>query len=169
MLPVLARANGLAQPRPDRCLCMPKGGQSSQPEPLRDCTDNLRASPLERAPRASAIIDIALIRQCPLQQNPCPSGIIIVDDNFRILSEYKNRTSLHPPKGVGDVFLKCLLRHSANPRVEQISLTETRPNHFDEFPDRDLEPSFDAPDRKFVAVANAHPEKPPSWQAVDCK
>lgn len=51
---------------------MPKGGQSSQPEPLRDCTDNLRASPLERAPRASAIIDIALIRQCPLQQNPCP-------------------------------------------------------------------------------------------------
>lgn len=97
------------------------------------------------------------------------SGIIIVDDNFRILSEYKNKTSLHPPKGVGDVFLKWLLRHSANPRVEQISLTETRPNHFDEFPDRDLEPSFDAPDRKFVAVANAHPEKPPIWQAVDCK
>ncbi|MGH8498629.1 MAG: hypothetical protein ACRERV_07480, partial [Methylococcales bacterium] len=28
---------------------------------------------------------------------------------------------------------------------------------------------FDPPDRKFAAVANAHPDKPPVWQATDCK
>ena len=32
-----------------------------------------------------------------------------------------------------------------------------------------LEPQFDAPDRKFAAVAHAHPGKPPVWQAADSK
>lgn len=34
---------------------------------------------------------------------------------------------------------------------------------------RILQPQFDAPDRKFAAVANAHPDKPPIWQGADCK
>ena len=38
-----------------------------------------------------------------------------------------------------------------------------------EFPDAALEPQFDAPDRKFAAVANAHPDKPAVWQAADSK
>jgi hypothetical protein len=28
---------------------------------------------------------------------------------------------------------------------------------------------FDAPDRKFAALAHAHPDKPAIWQAADCK
>jgi hypothetical protein len=32
-----------------------------------------------------------------------------------------------------------------------------------------LEEAFDAPDRKFAAVANAHPKKPLILQAADCK
>ena len=39
-----------------------------------------------------------------------------------ILGEYQHKTSLNPPKGVGDVFLKSLLRQAGNPaRVEQRS------------------------------------------------
>lgn len=98
------------------------------------------------------------------------SGVVVIDDGFRILSEYQNKTQPHSPKGVGDVFLKWLLRNQANPmRVEQVSLTEREQDCFDEFPDSELEPRFDPPDRMFAAVAHAHPDKPPIWEAVDCK
>lgn len=98
------------------------------------------------------------------------SGIVVIDDGYRILAEYQNKTSLHPPKGVGDVFLKWLLREAGNKaRVEQVPLTETAENCFAEFPAFELENSFDPPDRKFVAVAHAHPNRPPIMQAVDCK
>lgn len=98
------------------------------------------------------------------------AGIVVVDDGYRILSEYQHKTSLNPPKGVGDVFLKWLLRQAGNPgRVEQIRITELAENEFAEFPDAALQTVFDAPDRKFAAVAHAHPDKPPLWQAADCK
>lgn len=98
------------------------------------------------------------------------SGVTVIDDGYRILGEYQNKTKLNPPKGVGDIFLKWLLREAGNPlRVEQVTITENEENCFTEFPDPALERHFDAPDRKFAAVAHAHPEKPSIWQAVDCK
>jgi hypothetical protein len=97
-------------------------------------------------------------------------GVTVVDDQFQILGEYLHKTSLNPPKGVGDVFLKWLLRHANNPaHVEQVTVTLVGPDDYAEFPDPDLQASFDAPDRKFAAVANAHADTPPIWQAVDCK
>lgn len=96
-------------------------------------------------------------------------GITVIDDGYRILGEYQHKTSLTPPKGVGDVFLKWLLRQAGTAQVEQVTLNERAVNCFDEFPDPVLEPVFDAPDRKFPAVAHAHPDKPTIWQAADCK
>lgn len=96
-------------------------------------------------------------------------GITVIDDGFRILGEYQHKTSLNPPKGVGDVFLKWLLRQSGTAKVEQVTLNETTRNCFAEFPDPQLEPLFDEPDRKFAAVAHAHQDKPTIWQAADCK
>lgn len=97
-------------------------------------------------------------------------GVTVIDDDYRILGEYQHKTQLSPPKGVGDVFLKWLLRNTGNhQRVELVSLNETAEDCFEEFPDPELEPLFDAPDRKFAAVAHAHPDKPPIWQAADCK
>lgn len=98
------------------------------------------------------------------------SGVAVIDDGFRILGEYLNKTRVNPPKGVGDVFLKWLLREVNNAaRVEQVTITETAGDCFAEFPDAALHSAFDAPDRKFAAVAHAHPDKPPVWQAADCK
>jgi hypothetical protein len=96
-------------------------------------------------------------------------GVIVVDDGHRILGEYQHKTSLNPPKGVGDVFLKWLLRQAGTARVEQVRLNESAENCFAEFPDPVLEPFFDPSDRKFAAVASAHPDKPTIWQAADCK
>ncbi len=98
------------------------------------------------------------------------SGITVLDDGYRLLTEYQQKTSVNPPKGVGDVFLKHLFREGANiQRVELVTLTQTDSDLFLEFPDQNLQTSFDAPDRKFAAVSNAHLKKPPIWQAVDCK
>jgi len=98
------------------------------------------------------------------------AGVVVIDENYRILGEYLRKTTLNPPKGVGDVFLKWLLREAGNPaRVEQAALTERAQDRFAEFPVPALEPQFDPPDRKFAAVAHAHPEKPPIWQAADSK
>lgn len=97
-------------------------------------------------------------------------GITVIDDGYRILGEYQNKTSLNPPKGVGDVFLKWLLREAGKTAcVEQVPLTETAENCFAEFPDPALEPLFDPPDRKFAAVAHGHPDRPLILQAADCK
>lgn len=94
----------------------------------------------------------------------------MIDDDYRILAEYRHKTCMNPAKGVGDVFLKWLLREACNPQhVEQVRLTETEADVFAEFPDLALQPCFDAPDRKFAAVANAHVDKPAIWQAVDSK
>lgn len=96
-------------------------------------------------------------------------GIIVIDDAYRIISEYCNKSDAKG-KGVGDVFLKWILQNQANTaRVHQVTITETLTDHFQEFPDQILQPDFDAPDRKFPSVANAHHDKPPVLQAADCK
>jgi hypothetical protein len=98
------------------------------------------------------------------------SGVVVIDDAYRILKEYQHKTKPNQPKGVGNIFLKWLLQNAANgERVHRVAITETAPDEFSEFPDPVLQPLFDAPDRKFAAVANAHPDKPPVWQGADCK
>jgi hypothetical protein len=105
-------------------------------------------------------------RLLDIQQN----GVTVIDDQRHILEEYLHETSPNEPKGVGDSFLKFLLRNAFNTdHVEQVSITEIGPNEFAEFPDHSLQPLFDSSDRKFPAVSNAHPDKPPIWQTVDSK
>ncbi len=97
-------------------------------------------------------------------------GVTVIDDGFLILGEYQNKTNIKPQPGVGDKFLKWLLRNTANAeRVELVSITETLPDTFNEFPDKELQTEFDVADRKFVAVSNAHPKQPVILQAADCK
>lgn len=98
------------------------------------------------------------------------SGITVIDEQFHLLTEYLSKTHPNQPKGAGDVFLKWLLRNKSNPaHVDTVSVTEIEPHCFEEFPEEALSDKFDPPDRKFVAVANAHPQKPPILQAADCK
>ena len=118
-------------------------------------------------PEASADCVLECVRRLQAMQN---RGVVVIDDAFHILGEYRNKTKVNPPKGVGDVFLKWLMREANNSvRVEQVAITETTDACFAEFPDSALQLKFDTSDRKFVAVAHAHPDKPSVWQAADCK
>ena len=97
-------------------------------------------------------------------------GVVFIDDSYKILGEYLKNPPLLKSNETGKKFLKWLLQNQSNPqRVVQVVITETATDWFTEFPDQALQTSFDPPDRKFVAVAHAHPEKPPVWQAADCK
>lgn len=98
------------------------------------------------------------------------NGTIVIDDKNRILQEYQRKTHPNQPRGVGDAFLKWLLQNKNNSsRVHQVALNETKIDFFSEFPVKESQHKFDPPDRKFVAVSNAHPDKPAIWQAADCK
>lgn len=98
------------------------------------------------------------------------NGKLALDDGFLILSEYQNKTKSKVGKGSGDAFVKWALQNHANPlRVDSVELQEHDERAFVSFPDDpDLE-NFDLSDRKFVAVAAAHPQKPPILQATDSK
>ncbi|HGN3423903.1 TPA: hypothetical protein ACKSGT_005580 [Pseudomonas aeruginosa] len=71
------------------------------------------------------------------------SGVAVIDDGYRILSEYLKNPSLLKTNEVGGQFLKWLLQNQGNQaRVEQVPLTETVEHCFSEFPDKALEPYF---------------------------
>lgn len=98
------------------------------------------------------------------------SGKLVLDDGFRILLEYQNKTQ--PKKGnrPGDAFVKWALRsRSSASLVGEVPLVEHEERGFESFPDDADLVNFDAPDRKFVAVSAAHPDKPPIAQAADSK
>ena len=95
---------------------------------------------------------------------------LVLDDHRRIIEEYRGNLSPHGQPGVGDAFLKWVEMNWTNcERCERVTITpiEDSETEFKEFPvDPDLQ-KFNPKDRKFIAVAIAHCEKPSILQAVD--
>lgn len=95
---------------------------------------------------------------------------IAIDDQWLIIREYKDNLRSSGEPGLGDEFLKWVLTNQTNPkRCLQVHITPVNggDEDFEEFPsDPDLQ-NFDRSDRKFVAVAIAHPRHPTVLQAVD--
>ena len=95
---------------------------------------------------------------------------LVLDADWIILDEYSRNLNSSGKPGTGDRFLVWCLRNWTIP--EQCDLVPITPienleTEFQEFPtDLELE-NFDPADRKFVAVAVAHCEKPPILQALD--
>lgn len=97
----------------------------------------------------------------------------VLDDGWHILREYQHKLEPNKSPTPGSAFVKWLLQRMAMPQhVSLVSITPTNAEQtkFAEFPqDVDLEASFDPADRKFVAAANVHPEKPPILESADSK
>lgn len=97
-------------------------------------------------------------------------GCVVLDDGFEILREYGHKTKPNTGNRVGDAFLKWLLQNTGNPQyVEQIRIEKHADRGYAEFPDDAELKEFDYTDRKFVAVAIAHPGRPPILQGTDSK
>jgi hypothetical protein len=92
---------------------------------------------------------------------------VVLDDDYRILGEYRHKIDPNRRKGVGQVFLKWLLRNPG--RQVSVALEEHTERGFVSFPEDDGLRNFDPADRKFVAVAAACTERPFILQAADSK
>jgi len=96
-------------------------------------------------------------------------GSLVMDSENEIFDEYLHELSLKGQPGVGDKFMKWVHDNRWGfPNVDRVTITKDGDSYV-EFPDHDGLADFDISDRKFIAVSNAHPGKPPILQAVDSK
>lgn len=97
-------------------------------------------------------------------------GRIALDSEFEVLSEYQNKTQPVRAKRPGDVFVKWVLQNRSNVSRCDAVLIEKHPTRmYKTFPDDARLAAFDVSDRKFIAIAAAHPRKPTILQATDSK
>lgn len=94
---------------------------------------------------------------------------LIIDTGDEIFDEYRQQLSMKGQPGVGDRFMKWVHDNRWSlPDSDRVAISRND-DSYDEFPAHDGLKNFDKSDRKFVAVANAHSEKPPILQATDSK
>lgn len=120
-------------------------------------------------PHASLACRLACVRSLDEIQE---QHSFVLDDSWQVLNEYKKKVNQSGQPGVGDRFLRWALRNLGNrDRCEMVKITplpaSTDGNDFAEFPDDPELINFDRSDRKFVAIAFAHPERPPILNATD--
>lgn len=101
------------------------------------------------------------------------TGQLCVDSAELIFREYRNKLN-GSRAGFGNMFYLWVMQNRRNLAVcHFVTLTPTpdHPGQFAEFPDLapELNNRIDHSDRKFIAVANAHPAKPSILQATDSK
>jgi hypothetical protein len=94
---------------------------------------------------------------------------LVIDSGDEIYKEYRNNLSLKGQPGLGDRFMRWV--HDNRWKLQKknrVTITKTS-GTYKEFPVHENLSNFDKSDRKFVAVANVHPDKPPIYQATDSK
>lgn len=97
------------------------------------------------------------------------NGGLVIDCGDEIFTEYRKRLSIIGRPGIGDKFMKWVHDNRWNfPEANRVTITK-HGESYDEFPSHEELINFDNADRKFIAVANAHPDKPPILQATDSK
>ena len=100
------------------------------------------------------------------------AGHVFIDDGGRIVTEYRTNLSAKGQPGPGDAFLKWLLTHEwGGAKVTRVAITPTA-DDAENFQELSTPPNgtvYDRSDRKFLAVAAAHPERPPVLQSFDSK
>ena len=99
------------------------------------------------------------------------NGGLVLDAGDEIFGEYRGQLSMRGQPGVGDKFMKWVhdFRWS-KPKINLVTITKKNANgDYDQFPNHAGLKNFDRSDRKFIAVANAHPDKPPIIEATDSK
>lgn len=92
---------------------------------------------------------------------------LIIDAGDDIFNEYLRQLETEDHQGAGTQFIKWVIMNSWNPDFcQRVAITKAE-DSYQEFPNQPGLESFDPDDKMFVAVANAHPDKPPILQATD--
>jgi hypothetical protein len=128
-------------------------------------TNVLIAANGRNCPQATPECSLVCVRQL---QDIKQQDVLVIDDAWHIIGEYKRQVNQSGQPGVGDAFLKWVLTNHKNPaRCHPVSITPTAEGSFKEFPSSPDLKGFDPSDHKFVATVLTHPETPPVLNAVD--
>ena len=96
------------------------------------------------------------------------NDIIVIDSENEILKEYlKHMKKLRFDQNIATEFFKWVLMNKATNRVQEYKITKTADNTYVEFPESPELNDFDLSDRKFVALAKAHPLHPCIYNGSD--
>lgn len=94
---------------------------------------------------------------------------LVIDAGDEIFGEYRKQLAMSGQPGVGDKFMKWVHDNLWSlPDNQRVKITKNEKS-YDEFPEHQDLKEFDKSDQKFVAVSNAHSEKPTILQATDSK
>jgi hypothetical protein len=99
------------------------------------------------------------------------NGHLFLDSTGLILAEYLEAVGAGQPEA-GGAFVRWVLQNQwVQARVSHVAVTSRTggPTGFHELPPPLAGTLFDPSDEKFLAVAAAHPERPPVLQAFDSK
>ena len=111
---------------------------------------------------------VACVRACvEAIKHVVKNGGLVMDVGDEIFDEYRHQLSMSGQPG--DKFMKWVHDNRWKlPDADRVKITKNG-NTYNEFPSHCGLTQFDISDRKFVAVSNAHPDKPPILQATDSK
>lgn len=102
-------------------------------------------------------------------QEVMKNGGLVLDDGDEIFDEYLRQLSMRGQPGVGDAFMKWVHDNRYQfPPEDRVSITR-RGYSYVQFPNHPDLNSVDPSDRKFIAVSNGHPGKPPILEGTDSK
>lgn len=126
---------------------------------------NLANTPKEiPADMLNCVLSCIIAIECVIKQ-----GGLVIDSGDEIYNEYLQNLCLSGQKGIGNAFMKWVHDNRWRlPDSDRVTISKNG-DSYKEFPDHEGLVNFDISDRKFVAVANAHPKKPPILQSTDCK
>jgi len=97
------------------------------------------------------------------------NGGLVLDAGGEIFGEYLRNLSKSGQPGIGNKFMKWVHDNQYKlPECNRVAITKKGVSYA-EFPDHNDLIKFDNSDRKFIAVSNAHPDKPSILQATDSK
>ncbi len=96
---------------------------------------------------------------------------LVLDKDREILGEYERNINTKGQPTLATIFMKWIYEYISKAEVNDIyvDLLKREQDDYETFPINKRLREFDNSDKKFVALANAHPENPPIVQGTDCK
>lgn len=128
---------------------------------------------------AKAAVSPAFCPESDLQiQEKCMSYIenlvnekdskLVLDIGYEIMTEYRNNVC--KDSNMGKIFFRWLYDYySRIDNNDHIKLEKNDNGQYKDYPYYDDTKDFDESDKKYIALANAHSEKPPIIEATDGK
>ena len=99
-----------------------------------------------------------------------PTSKLVLDDCWEIFNEYRKNIPQNAAPSIATIFMKWVCKRINEISVEDyLHLAKDCNGLYKDFPSHNGLKNFDNADRKFIALANTHPEHPAIIQGTDYK